>query len=218
MTQEQLKHCLFPIGEYTKPEVRELARKYGLPTAEKKDSQGLCFVGKIDMREFLKNYISERRGAVVTTSGKRIGEHSGLEFFTMGQRRGIAIGGGTPYFVAEKDFATNTLVVAESNSDVKMMRNSLTAEGLNWISGKEPGFPLRCQARIRYRQPLQSAVVARIATNSDTKNHEIIRGTSCLCSCKFSVRFEEPQRAVAPGQSIVLYQNAEMLGGGIIRD
>ena len=113
LTQEQLAYCLFPIGEYTKPEVRELARKFGLPTAEKKDSQGICFIGEINLTEFLKKHIPVKRGEMVTTSGRVIGQHDGLAFYTIGQREGLASGGGgIPYYVAAKDFKTQTLLVA----------------------------------------------------------------------------------------------------------
>lgn len=163
LTQKQLKHCLFPIGQYTKPEVRALARKFGLPTADKKDSQGICFIGEIDMREFLKKYIPERRGLVLTTSGKVIGEHMGLAFYTIGQREGLGIGGGgIPYYVTAKDFNKNMLVVAEGPYDEKLFSKELMAGDINWISGVGPKLPLECEARIRYRQPLQSCCIEQI--------------------------------------------------------
>lgn len=214
LTQEQLKHCLFPIGEYTKPEVRELARKFGLPTAEKAESQGICFIGELDLREFLKKHIPEKRGAVLTTSGKAIGEHEGLSFYTIGQREGIGIGGGIPYYVAAKDFSTNTLVVAEGPYDEKLFQKELTVSDVNWISGTSPKFPLRCEARIRYRQPLQSCRV-EVNQESRIKNQvELNSEFSILNSVK--VHFDSPQRAVTPGQSVVFYRDSEMLGGGII--
>ena len=200
LTQEQLAHCLFPIGEYTKPEVRELARKFGLSTAEKPDSQGICFIGEIDVREFLKRYIPERQGRVLTPAGKTVGAHEGATFYTIGQRQGLGIGGGIPYYVADKNLDTNTLVVAEGPYDAKLFKKELNATNINWISGKEPMLPLKCETRIRYRQLLQSCVIERISAN-DKQIH---------------VRFKEPQRAVTPGQSIVFYQGGEMLGGGII--
>ncbi|MBI2639915.1 MAG: tRNA 2-thiouridine(34) synthase MnmA [Candidatus Sungbacteria bacterium] len=186
LTQDQLRHCIFPIGDYVKTEVREMAKNYGLPNAEKKDSQGLCFIGKIDLKEFLENYIPARPGAVVTTSGKRVGEHHGLEFFTIGQRRGIAIGGGTPYFVAEKDFAANTLVVAEDESDPQLRRDSLIAGELNWVSGQEPDFPLYCQARIRYRQPLQSCWIEaqNYAEGTRINAEENSAAINGFCDCR----------------------------------
>lgn len=193
LTQRHLGRTLFPIGEYTKPEVRRLARTFGLPNADRPDSQGLCFVGKVDWRDFLSLYVRPRRGALVTTDGRVIGEHRGIEFYTVGQRRGIGIGGGTPYYIAAKDSRTNTLVVATAD-DPMLYAQSLTASDIHWIAGTEPPFPLRCSARIRYRQPLQACVV-------DGEE----------------VSFAVPQRAAAAGQSIVFYRGDEVLGGGVIR-
>jgi tRNA-specific 2-thiouridylase len=207
LTQEQLARSLFPIGEYTKPEVRELARKFGLPTAEKAESQGICFIGEIDIHEFLKGYIPERKGRVLTTAGKVVGEHCGAEFYTIGQREGIGIGGGIPYYVTGKDVRTNTLIVAEGPYDEALFRTELTATDVHWIYGEAPGFPLRCEARIRYRQPVQRCTV-RCQLSGD----------------RCQVEFDEPQRAITPGQSVVFYksnpldaaQGVEMLGGAVI--
>src|SRR3990167_1254575 len=135
LTQDQLTHSLFPIGEYTKPEVRALAEKYGLPTAEKEESQGICFIGEIDLNQFLKKYIPVSRGRVQTASGKDIGEHEGLPFYTIGQREGLGIGGGIPYYVASKDFLTNTLVVAEGPYDEVLFQQEALVTDVNWISG-----------------------------------------------------------------------------------
>lgn len=199
--QEQLRHCLFPIGEYAKPEVRELARKFGLLTADKPDSQGVCFIGEFDMREFLKRYIPERKGKVLTPAGQVVGEHAGIEFYTIGQRHGISFGGGIPYYVAEKDTKANTLTVAVGPYDENLFKRELIASDANWISGKAPTLPLRCSARIRYRQPLQRCKIQDLGfRNKDS----------------LSVVFDEAQRAVTPGQSIVFYQGSEMIGGGVI--
>lgn len=208
LTQEQLRHCLFPIGEYTKPEVRALAKKFGLSTAEKPDSQGVCFIGEIDIREFLKKYIPARPGFIGTASGKIIGEHEGVPFYTIGQRQGLGIGGGIPYYVAQKDTVTNTITVAEGPYDDALFSKKLIAASINWISGKEPKMPLQCEARIRYRQPLQKAqITKRIIHNI---KDVVLRDMCCL------IRFDEPQRAVTSGQSVVFYKGDEMLGGGII--
>ena len=198
LTQEQLTHCLFPIGEYTKPEVRALARSFGLSTAEKPDSQGICFIGEIDLNTYLKKYIAQTPGRVVTTKGHCIGEHDGFAFYTIGQRAGLKVGGGIPYYVAKKDFQSNTLVVALGPFDEQLFSRILTAYDAHWIAGIEPILPLTCSTRIRYRQPLQSAVVEQVGDG------------------KVIVRFNEPQRAITPGQSIVFYQNNEMLGGACI--
>ena len=183
--------------------MRGLARKYGLPTAEKEDSQGVCFIGEFDMADFLKRYIPERRGAVLTTSGRVAGEHNGVEFYTIGQRHGIGAGGGIPYYVIAKDPDTNTLTVAEGPYDSGLFRRELIATDINWISGREPKMPLRCEARIRYRQPTQSCRIEK----SETRNPK---------SETLKVIFDEPQRAITPGQSVVFYRGGEILGGGTI--
>lgn len=197
--QEELRHCLFPIGEYTKPEVREMARRMELPTAEKKDSQGICFIGEIDLKQFLQKHIPAARGLVRTAAGRTVGEHDGLAFYTIGQREGLGSGGGgIPYYVAAKDFAANTLVVAEGPYDEKLFAHKIAVHDVHWISSEAPQLPLRCEARIRYRQPVQACVMTQIP------------------NFKFQVRFSEPQRAATPGQSVVFYSGDEMLGGGWI--
>ncbi|MBI4919977.1 tRNA 2-thiouridine(34) synthase MnmA [Candidatus Azambacteria bacterium] len=219
LTQEQLKHCLFPIGDYTKPQVRALAKKYGLPTAEKPDSQGVCFVGEIDVAGFLKERLGKNSGPIKTLDGKTIGAHDGVIFYTIGQRKGIGIKGSLPgeqgkvYYVAGKDMKTNTLWVAESENE-KLFAKELTVKDINWISGSAPKLPLKCLARIRYRQPLQQAIIATSNKLQDTKksNESMLRVASCM-----SLIFDVPQRAITPGQSAVFYdKNGAMLGGGII--
>ena len=199
LTQKQLKHCLFPLGEYTKPQVRALAKKYKLPTAEKPDSQGVCFVGEINVGGFLKEKLGKNHGPIKNMEGKTIGTHDGVIFYTIGQRKGIGIKGSLPgergkvYYVTAKDMDTNTLWVAEGESK-NLFAKELIVKNINWISGKQPKLPLKCLARIRYRQPLQQA--------------------------KFigsKVIFNVPQRAITPGQSAVFYDKAGiMLGGGVI--
>ena len=191
------------MGGYLKSEVREIARKAGLSVAEKKDSQGLCFVGKVDFGDFLRETLPKREGAIVNSAGKIIGRHDGAEFFTIGQRHGLNIGGmPEPMYVAGRDILTNTLTVAENAEDPILYKKELSVYGLNWIHGASPELPISCLARIRYRQPLQK----------------------CIFSSNGRVIFDEPQRAVAPGQSIVFYsveegglpEGRQMLGGGII--
>ncbi|MFA4846076.1 MAG: tRNA 2-thiouridine(34) synthase MnmA [Patescibacteria group bacterium] len=192
-----LSRVLFPVGEMTKPEVRERAREAGLDVADKKDSTGICFVGEVAMREFLQERIPQDPGSVVTTDGKVVGTHEGLAFYTIGQRKGLGIGGGEPYYVVEKRPATKELVVT-SNFHPALFRSELTASQLNWF--RKPELPSSCKARIRYRQPLQQCVITAM-------NQSIL-----------SVRFHDPVRAVTPGQSIVFYDGEEVLGGGIIED
>ena len=174
-----------------------MARKFSLPTAEKKDSQGLCFVGEVDFQEFLRTLLPSKVGDVITTSGKKVGVHDGAHFYTIGQRRGIGIGGGIPYYVTKKKIDTNILIVAEGSYDAELYKQELIVGDINWISSKSPKLPLKCEARIRYRQPLQKCV---LKNETDT----------------LKAIFDEPQRAVTPGQSIVFYKNGEMLGGGVI--
>ncbi len=201
LTQKQLLHAIFPIGDYLKSEVREMAREFGLPTAEKKDSQGLCFVGKVPFDEFLRELLPKNPGPIITTGGRTIGEHDGLSFYTLGQRHGIKIGGGVPYYVAEKEFKTNTLVVAEGNKDEMLFKKEIEVADINWIGGIEPKLSLECEARIRYRQPLQ-------------KCHIISAEPSRFS--RVSVVFDEPQKAATPGQSAVFYADGAILGGGVI--
>ena len=229
LTQGQLEHCLFPIGEYAKPEVREMARQFGLPTSEKPDSQGVCFIGEFDMREFLAGYIPERRGRVLTQTGRAVGEHNGAEFYTIGQRQGLGIGGGIPYYVVEKNLTANTLTVAEGPYDEKLFRRELIATEVNWVSGEEPKFPRSCESRIRYRQPLQPCRVDRIWNHESRQRRGspraarimgrgVGRDNFMIQNSKYMIhaQFDEPQRAVTPGQSIALYRDGELLGGGII--
>jgi len=203
LTQEQLRHALFPLGEHTKDKVREKAREFGLPTHAKKDSQGLCFVGDIDFRSFMQEILPKREGQVLTAAGKEIGTHEGAEFYTIGQRHGIGIGGGIPYYVISTDVRTNTITVAEGPYEEALFASETYVADIHWIAGRAPVLPLKCDVRIRYRQPLQKATIVH---DGD----------------RIKVEFESPQRAVTPGQSVVLYATEEssvgrqMLGGGVI--
>ena len=215
LTQEQLKYCLFPIGDYTKQQIRAIASKCCLPTAGKPDSQGVCFVGEIDVAEFLKEKLGINHGPIKNLKGKIIGTHDGAVFYTIGQRRGIGIKGSLPgeqgkiYYVAAKDLKTNTIFVAEGK-DENLFEKKLTVKNINWILGQQPKVPIKCLARIRYRQPLQQAQLVEFSKSKTLK-----------------VIFDTPQRAVTPGQSAVFYLPSEarrakesgdlvMLGGGVI--
>ncbi len=207
LTQEQLKRCLFRIGEYTKPEVRRLAKKFGLSTAEKKDSQGLCFLGKVDLKDFLKRYIKPRKGAVLDEKGEVIGEHEGVEFYTIGERHGFRVlkksPKDKPLYVVGKDLGKNTLIVSETprfaGEQAKyrfQMPNEVQISNINWILGKAPK-PGKYLARVRYRQPLEVCKVYQV-----NKVYKVI--------------FDQPQIAAA-GQSLVIYtEYAELFGGGVI--
>lgn len=198
--QEELRHALFPLGDLQKSEVREMARKFSLPTAEKKDSQGLCFVGRVDFAKFLRTLIPAHEGIIKTSDGKIIGKHDGVEFYTIGQRHGLGVGGGTVYYAAKKDLKNNVLIVAEGEADAALYRNDAEISNINWLSGKAPEFPLQCLVRIRYRQPLSDCRVESMAGDNS----------------KLKILFKKPQKGVAPGQSAVFYHGEEMLGGGVI--
>jgi len=200
--QDQLATTLFPVGELPKPEVRRSAREAGLPTHDKKDSTGICFIGERDFREFLGAYIPARPGEMRTPEGKRIGEHDGVMFYTLGQRTGLRIGGrrdsaGEPWYVVGKDVATNMLLVAQGNANHWLNSTRLRASELAWVAGAAPAAEFRCSAKTRYRQTDQACHV-RICEND------------CI------VEFATPQRAVTPGQSVVFYLDDECLGGGVI--
>jgi len=207
--QKQLAHCLFPVGGYVKPEVREIARRAGLPTAEKKDSQGICFLGKFSLDDFLKQYIPEHRGALVTTAGEHIGDHSGAEFYTIGQRhidanfafpKTAGAHERKPLYVASKNAVTNTVVLAEGSEDPALYRSEVVLTQMNFISGTAPeGEGLSVRARVRYRQPVTKATLSKLESG------------------KYKLVFAAPQKFVAEGQSAVFYNTeGEMIGGGVI--
>jgi tRNA-specific 2-thiouridylase len=195
VTENALKRSLMPIGDYQKPAVRELARKYGLATAEKKDSQGICFVGKVGIREFLEQFVETEPGDIVDTDGEVIGRHDGALFYTIGQRHGLDVGGGLPYYVVGKDMAKNEVYVTTDLDDKRLWRNQLQLTSLHFINGTpKPG---RYQVRTRYRAPL---VGCGLALDGDTA----------------TLQLDDEVRAITPGQSAVLYDDERCLGGGIV--
>jgi len=201
LTQEQLAHTLFPIGHLQKTEVRKLARDFGLPTAEKKDSQGLCFIGKVDMKDFLSHYIDKKPGKVVNLKNEVVGEHDGAMFYTIGQGHGFNItkkGSNDPkFFVIKKDIQNNTITVGDELEKSKEANAKLIFDSIHFISNDMVTFPLHTQARIRYRQDKQNCVIEK--TNEG-----------------YVVVFDIPQAGVAVGQSVVFYDNEVCLGGGVI--
>jgi len=197
--QEQLARVLFPIGHLDKRDVRAYARDKGLETAGKKDSQGICFIGKVELREFLKRELAPKPGAIVTVEGKEIGRHGDAQAFTVGQRHGLGVGGGPALYVVGTDVATGTVTVAEGADHPALFKDRLTSAEWHWVSGAAPKLPLACRARIRYRQPLQ-ACTAKPGPEAGT----------------LDLHFEQPQRAVTPGQFVVLYDGDEVVGGGVI--
>lgn len=195
--QSELSKSLFPIGHLTKPEVRALAEKAGLPTAKKPDSQGICFVGEVALRDFLGARLPQTPGPVRTVVGKTVGEHIGLPYYTIGQRQGIGIASGLPYYVAGKEIATNTLLVAEGQHDSVLYKQTVEIAELSWIN-QPPIVNQPLSGRLRYRQAPQKVVFTNLETN--------------LACADFS----EPQRAATPGQSLVIYDGEELIGGGVI--
>ncbi|MFH1978927.1 MAG: tRNA 2-thiouridine(34) synthase MnmA [Patescibacteria group bacterium] len=194
LKQKQLKYCLFPIGDYFKSEVRELAKKFKLPVANKKDSQGLCFVGEFRMEDFLKDYIKPRPGKILNEKGEEVGEHKGVQYYTIGQRHGVGANEERPLYIVEKDLKKNILIVASEDNEEKYFKKEIKIKNVNWTLGREPNFDKTYSARIRYRQPLQKC--------------KLIEG--------YRISFNESQRAVASGQSLVLYDGQKLLGGGVI--
>ncbi len=202
LSQAQLARVLFPVGELKKSEVRRIAKEAGLPNHAKKDSTGICFIGERPFREFLNRYLKKEPGPIVTAEGKTVGQHIGLAFYTIGQRKGIGIGGqkeGTSdaWYVAEKRMATNELVVVQGHDHPLLMKRSLKALDVAWVSGEAPATPSAHAAKTRYRQVDAPCVLERANGQID-------------------VDFREPQWAVTPGQSVVLYDRDVCLGGGII--
>jgi len=187
--QKTLGKVLFPIGDYTKVEVRKLAKKFKLPVLNIPESQEVCFV-QTTTADFLRKHLKSKPGNIINTSGAVIGKHQGLWFYTIGQRKGIGFSKG-PFYVLDKDIKKNTLIVTKNEKD--LYKKELIIKDVNWVSGKQPRFPLKAMIRTRYRHKLASAVV--------DKNKVI--------STKL-------QRAITPGQSVVFYKGQELLGGGII--
>lgn len=200
--QAQLAVTDFPIGDLPKSEVRRLASEAGFDTATKKDSTGICFIGERDFGAFLSRYLPPVTGEIRNPRGERLGVHTGVHFFTIGQRQGLGLGGrrdgsGEPWFVVGKDTATQTLIVDQGDSTL-LYSVRLEASQLSWVVGHAPAARFGCVAKTRYRQPDQACAVEQVGED------------------RWQVRFEQPQRAVTPGQSVVFYDGEACLGGGII--
>ncbi|MFM8330890.1 MAG: tRNA 2-thiouridine(34) synthase MnmA [Candidatus Methylumidiphilus sp.] len=201
--QPQLSRTLFPIGGMDKPDVRKLADKAGFVNARKKDSTGICFIGERRFKDFLQRYLPAKPGEIQTENGDVIGRHEGLMYYTLGQRRGFGVGGvkgaeQEAWYVLRKDLARNVLVVGQGHDHPWLFSDALEAGTLDWCDNQPLPAPLRCAAKTRYRQPDQPCVVEPLDDGR----------------CR--VAFDQPQRAVTPGQSVVFYQGEECLGGGVI--
>jgi len=198
VSEEALRRTLMPIGEYTKPEVRRLARQYGLATAEKKDSQGICFVGKVGIKDFLQQFVQSRPGDIIDQHGKMVGRHDGALFYTIGQRQGLGVGGGLPYYVAGKDMDKNEVFVTTDLQDARLWDDELTLTSPHWIN--QPPEPDQAYAvRTRYRAELLN-----------------ISSLRCLENGNWHLLLKDEVRALTPGQSAVLYQNDRVVGSGLV--
>jgi len=203
LKQSHLAKTFFPIGNIEKIQVRKLAKKFGLFTAEKKDSQGLCFIGKIDMSDFLKHFLKTKSGDILNEKGEIIGRHDGVELYTLGQRHGFEIFKKTTfdgrYFIINKDFKRNSLIVSHNPIKIDDINNrEIKLKNINWILGEEPDFNIEYLARIRYRQPLEKCFFVK------DKNSSVF------------IKFNNIQKSPTPGQSVVFFLNKICLGGGII--
>lgn len=196
LNQKQLSKTLFPLGELTKPEVRQLARELGLLNAEKKDSQGICFVGEVNVIEFLKQRIPVKVGEIVTTDGEVVGSHENAAYYTYGQRHGFGIGGVGPFYMVGKDMKKNKVIVTGKHDDKLLYAKEIELKNIHWI-GEKPKFPLKTKAQIRYRYLEQP-------------------GTLRKKGSRYKVVFEKKQRTPTTGQSVVFYKGDQILGGGVI--
>jgi len=196
--QRELAHSTFPVGESFKPEVRALAKDAGLPNYARKDSTGICFIGERKFKDFLQRYLPAQPGEIRDLNDRSVGRHEGLMYYTIGQRHGLGIGGeGEAWYVVDKDLARNVLRVTQGHDHPVLFKAELTALDLHWVAGQAPAARFSATAKVRYRQATQACTV------------NIAEGVA-------QVRFEAPQRAVTPGQSIVFYADNACLGGGII--
>ena len=202
VSHEQFERTLFPVGELEKPVVREIAEKYDLATAKKKDSTGICFIGERRFSDFLKQYIPAQPGNIVTEDGEVLGQHQGLMYYTIGQRQGLGIGGThhgeAPWFVASKDLDTNQLVVVQGTDHPALFTGHMSLDNVYWVDETGPTLPANLVCKHRYRQPDQACTL--------DKNEQ----------GQYIVTFNEPQRAITPGQSAVFYTDDICLGGGVI--
>jgi len=194
LNQNQLSKVLFPVGNYTRSEVEAMARKFKLPVLSARKSVEICFIPKT-IEDFLKKYLKEKPGRIINKDGKVLGKHSGLWFYTIGQRKGIKLAGG-PYYVIAKDFRNNILIVSKNKKD--LAKKELFAKDINWIAGKAPKLPFKIKSKIRYRHEAVPATLYKLRT----KNYKLI--------------FQKSQFAITPGQSVVFLKGDELLGGGII--
>ena len=210
VTEAALRKSLMPIGKLEKPEVRKLAKKLGLATADKKDSQGICFVGKVGIKEFLLNELGPQpAGPIVDGQGREIGQHDGAIFYTIGQRHGLDVGGGLPYYVSHKNMATNSVYVTTDLDDANLWTSEVPLQDPHWIN-QSPTNGQTYQARLRYRGPLVTCTVKCTEFRTDNIKDSVANNS------QITLQLQDPQRGLAAGQSAVLYDDDCVIGGGII--
>ncbi len=197
VTKEALQKTIFPLGEYTKPQVRQLAKKFKLVTADKKESMGICFVGKVGIKEFLEQYVDKQSGKIINQKGEVIGRHDGAIFYTIGQRHGLDVGGGLPYYVTGKDMDKNEVYVTSDLQDSKLWNREIKFTSAHWINGEPKAAKLA--ARTRHRAKLIP-----------------VKKLNKLSNSQWVAELNEDVRALTPGQSAVFYAEDECLGGGIV--
>ena len=206
LNEQQLAHTLFPVGHIEKPEVRAIAEQAGLITHNKKDSTGICFIGERKFKDFLAQYLPAQPGIIESAEGEKVGQHDGLMYHTLGQRKGLRIGGlanagEEPWYVVEKDLRRNVLIVGQGHNHPRLFSKGLIANQLHWVTREELTQPIHCTVKTRYRQEDVPCTVTPIIDNSNGE---------------YRIDFEEPQSSVTPGQSVVFYQGDVCLGGGIL--
>lgn len=198
VNHEALDKTLFPLGDYTKPQVRELAKKFGLATATKKESMGICFVGKVGIKDFLMQYVDQKPGKIIDQNGGLVGEHDGAIFYTIGQRQGLHVGGGLPFYVTGKDMLANEVYVTTDLQDKKLWSRQISLASMHWIN-EEPTNSQKLFVRTRHRAKLIP-----------------VKKLNKLSNNQWLAELNEEVRALTPGQSAVFYSNDECLGGGIV--
>jgi len=192
-----LPKIIFPVGNKKKSEVKKIAQELKLPVAKKPESMGICFVGKVNMEDFLKQKIKPKPGDIVDINGNKLGRHKGIFYYTVGQRHGFGIRGGGQYYIAKKDIKNNSLIVAKGRKNPALLKKEVLINDVNWLSKVK--LSMKCKAKIRYRQPDETCEILP----TDKKDH-------------YFVIFKKPQWAVAPGQSVVFYKGSVCIGGGTI--
>ena len=212
LNEQQLSHTLFPVGHIEKPQVRAIAEKADLITHNKKDSTGICFIGERKFKDFLGQYLPAQPGIIESAEGEAVGHHDGLMYHTLGQRKGLRIGGlanagEEPWYVVEKDLLRNVLIVGQGHNHPRLFSKGLIANQLHWVDRQELSTPIKCTVKTRYRQEDVACTVTPLKRSTTISEHK---------STEYQIDFDKPQSSVTPGQSVVFYQDDICLGGGII--